>query len=71
MSAMSFTGVKVFSATKAREREELGETITRWLRSNAGLEVVDRVVTQSSDDEFHCLTIVLFYRERSATPAGA
>jgi hypothetical protein len=25
---------------------------------------VDRVVTQSSDDEFHCLTIVLFYRPR-------
>ena len=70
VSAMSFTGVKVFSATKAREREELGETITRWLRSNTALEVVDRVVTQSSDDEFHCLTIVLFYRERPAAPAG-
>jgi hypothetical protein len=69
VSAMSFTGVKVFSATKAREREELGETITRWLRSNAGFEVVDRVVTQSSDDEFHCLTIVLFYRERAPAPA--
>ena len=66
MSALDFTGVKVFSATKAREREELGETVTRWLRSN-DVEVVDRVVTQSSDDEFHCLTIVLFYRERSAS----
>ena len=64
-SAMSFTGVKVFSATKAKEREELGETVTRWLRSNGDLEVVDRVVTQSSDDEFHCLTIVLFYRHRA------
>ncbi len=62
---MGFTGVKVFSATKAREREELGETITRWLRSNPALEVVDRVVTQSSDDEFHCLTIVLFYRAKA------
>jgi len=66
VSALDFTGVKVFSATKAREREELGETVTRWLRSN-DVEVVDRVVTQSSDDEFHCLTIVLFYRERSAS----
>jgi hypothetical protein len=63
---MGFTGVKVFSATKAREREELGETITRWLKSNVEIEVVDRVVTQSSDDEFHCLTIVLFYRQKSA-----
>jgi hypothetical protein len=62
---MDFTGVKVFSATKAKEREELGETITRWLRSNPGLEVVDRVVTQSSDNEFHCLTLVIFYRERA------
>jgi hypothetical protein len=62
--AMQFTGVKVFSATKAKEREELGESVTRWLRSNAGEEVVDRVVAQSSDDEFHCLTIVLFYRSR-------
>jgi hypothetical protein len=64
VSAMSFTGVKVFSATKAREREELGETITRWLKSNTDLEIVDRVVSQSSDSEFHCLTIVLFYRGR-------
>ena len=67
--AMHFTGVKVFSATKAKEREELGENVTRWLRSNADLEVVDRIVTQSSDDEFHCLTIVLFYRPRTDAPA--
>jgi len=61
---MAFTGVKVFSATKARERDELGEAVNRWLRSNTDLEVVDRVVRQSSDDEFHCLTIVLFYRHK-------
>ena len=29
-----FTGVKVFSATKARDRDELGENVTRWLRDN-------------------------------------
>ncbi len=62
---MTFTGVKVFSATKAKEREELGETITRWLRANADLEVVDKVVSQSSDDEFHCLSVVLFYRQKA------
>ncbi len=62
---MTFTGVKVFSATKAREREEMGETITRWLRANTDLEVVDKVVSQSSDDEFHCLSIVFFYRQRA------
>jgi hypothetical protein len=62
---VTFTGVKVFSATKAKEREELGETITRWLRANADLEVVDKVVSQSSDDEFHCLSVVFFYRQKS------
>jgi hypothetical protein len=65
-SGARFTGVKVFSATKAKEREELGDSVTRWLRSNADLEVVERIVTQSSDNEFHCLTIVLFYRDRKA-----
>ena len=63
-SAMQFTGVKVFSATKAKEREELGETITRWLKANA-VEIVDKVVSQSSDNEFHCLSVVLFFKERS------
>jgi hypothetical protein len=61
---MQFTGVKVFSATKAKDRDELGETVTRWIRSN-DVEIVDRVVRQSSDDEFHCLSIVLFYRQRT------
>ncbi len=59
-----FSGVKVFSATKAKEREELGEVITNWLRNNPHLKIVDKVVTQSSDQEFHCLTITLFYEER-------
>jgi len=58
---MAFTGVKVFSATKAREREELGENVTRWIRANPGVQVTDKIVTQSSDREFHCLTITLFY----------
>jgi hypothetical protein len=61
-----FRGVKIFSATKAKEREDLGEQVTRWLLANQDLEVVDRSVLQSSDDEFHCLTVVLFYRPRPA-----
>ena len=60
-----FEGVKVFSATKAKDRENLGEAITRWLRQNHDIEVVDKVVTQSSDKEFHCLTITLFYRKKN------
>jgi hypothetical protein len=63
--AMHFNGVKVFSATKAKEREELGETITRWLRANPGFEIVDKVVSQSSDNEFHCLSVVFFYSDKS------
>jgi len=66
MTSAPFTGVKVFSTTLARDRETMGETITRWLRDNPGVEIVDRVVTQSSDKEFHCLTITLFYRQREA-----
>jgi hypothetical protein len=62
----NFTGAKVFSATKAREREELGQVITEWIRLNPDLEVVSREVRQSSDNEFHCLSIILFYRERDA-----
>lgn len=58
-----FTGVRVFSATKAKDREELGEAITHWLRDNPRIRPVDRVVTQSSDREFHCLTITIFYVE--------
>ncbi len=57
-----FTGVKVFSSTLARDREVMGEEITRWLSEHPEIEVVDKVVTQSSDREFHCLTITLFYR---------
>jgi len=68
MGSAPFTGVKVFSTTLARDRETMGETITKWLRDNPGAEVVDRVVTQSSDKEFHCLTITLFYRHREAPP---
>ena len=62
-----FTGVKVFSATKAKERDDLGEQVTRWLRANADLEIVDRTVTQSSDNEFHCLTVVIFYKSRNGS----
>jgi hypothetical protein len=59
-------GVKVFSATKFRDREALSDIITRWLRDNPDIEIVERVVRQSSDNEFHCLTIVFFYHDPNA-----
>ena len=62
-----FNGVKVFSATMAQERDQLGEKLTAWLRDRPHLKVVDTVVTQSSDEAFHCLAITLVYwDERSA-----
>ena len=63
---LDVTGVKVFSATKAKERELLGELITDWIRSHTDNEIVDKIVTQSSDSEFHCLTITLFYKHKAA-----
>ena len=65
MGVISFTGVKVFSTTLARDRENMGENITKWLKENTNVDVVDKIVTQSSDKEFHCLTITLFYRHKS------
>jgi len=64
MTVIQFTGMKVFSTTLARDREAMGDNITRWVQENQQLEIVDKTVTQSSDKEFHCLTITLFYRER-------
>ena len=65
MAAAGYSGVKVFSATKARERELIGDRINEWLDDVLGkVEIVDTVVTQSSDREFHCLTITIFYRSR-------
>jgi hypothetical protein len=61
---IGFTGVKVFSTTLARDREMMGENISKWIRDNAACEIVDKVVTQSSDKEFHCLTVTLFYKEK-------
>jgi hypothetical protein len=56
---MKFDSVKVFSATKARDRGNLGERVTEFISDYRG-EVVDTVVKQSSDSEFHCISIVLF-----------
>lgn len=59
---MAFNGVKVFSATMAKQRDALGDEVTAWLRKNPTFEIVDKQVAQSSDSEFHCLSITLFYK---------
>ena len=60
-----FTGAKVFFATKVRDRDSLGESITDWIRANPTNRIVSKSVTQSSDSAFHCITITLFYQEES------
>jgi hypothetical protein len=67
-----FNGVKVFSATMWQQRELLGETVSAWLagaRARNGFEVVDILVRQSSDNEFHCIAIIVFFVERLSKPA--
>jgi putative lipoic acid-binding regulatory protein len=60
---MRLNGCKVFSATMVRERESLGERVTNWIRRHPHYRMVDKIVTQSSDSEYHCITITLFYEE--------
>jgi hypothetical protein len=54
----------VFTATKAKDREALGDAVTRWLNENPRVRIVEHSVTQSSDSAFHCLTITLLYEMR-------
>jgi len=51
--------IKVFSATKARDRESLGEAVTTWLARNPDVRIVKTFVLLSSDSEFHCMSLVL------------
>ena len=67
VSNNTFDQVKVFSATKAGDRIQLGERVTSWLREHPELEVICRVVTQSSDRAFHCIAITLFMRTAEAS----
>ncbi|HEX5059170.1 MAG TPA: hypothetical protein VFV99_07405 [Kofleriaceae bacterium] len=54
-------GIRVFSATKAKDRAGLGDVVTEWIRAHPQFEIFDRRVLQSSDSDFHCLTIVLLF----------
>lgn len=66
MQVTGVNGVKVFSATKFRERQTLGERLTEWMEQHPTYKVIDTKVTQSSDAEFHCLTITVFYQDADA-----
>jgi hypothetical protein len=63
---VKFNGVKVFSATMVADRDQLGEKVTAWINQNPDKKVTDLVVTQSSDEAFHCIAITIFYFEEVA-----
>jgi hypothetical protein len=60
-----FTGVKVFSATMAHDREILGDKVMAWIQKNPSRQIIQTVVTQSSDQAFHCLAITVFFSEKA------
>ena len=60
---VKFNGVKVFSVTMVADRDQLGEKVTAWMTNHPDKKVTDVVVTQSSDEAFHCIAITVFYWE--------
>jgi hypothetical protein len=62
---VKFNGVKVFSATMVADREQLGEKVTAWLQNNPQAKATDMVITQSSDEAFHCIAITVFFWDES------
>jgi hypothetical protein len=60
---LKFNGVKIFSATMVADRDQLGEKVTRWIAEHQERKVTDIVITQSSDEAFHCIAITVFYFE--------
>jgi len=55
--------VKVFSATKAKDRQAIGDQVTLWIADNPSVRIVKTVVSLTSDMKFHCYSIVLFCAE--------
>ncbi len=66
MPITGYTTCKTFSVSHHEDREQLGATVTAWIAANDQLEVVAQKVLQSSDTRRHCITVVLFLRQRVA-----
>lgn len=64
--ARTINVVKVFSATRRRDRDALGDRMTAWLRAHPEFEVCRATVHLTSDAEFHCLSIVVVGHARAA-----
>lgn len=61
---MDFDGMVIFSASKHADREKMGADVTAWRRNNASATITDVRTMQSSDNEFHCVTVVIFYKNK-------
>jgi hypothetical protein len=56
-SGFRLVEVKVFSATKRKDRDRLDEVATAWLKDHQDFDRLTARVTLSSDLEYHCLSI--------------
>lgn len=63
----TFNGVKIFCATLVHSRSQIGDLVTLWLedarKTRPGFQIADILIRQSSDRAYHCLTILVFFRE--------
>jgi hypothetical protein len=64
---LKFNGLKIFSATMVADREQLGEKVTNWITNHPECKLTELVVTQSSDQAFHCVAITVFFYEDLAS----
>lgn len=61
---MDFDGLKMFSASKHADREKMGAEVTTWRQQNPNVAITEVRMLQSSDNEFHCVTIAIFYKNK-------
>ena len=57
MDGYRLVEVKVFSATKRKDRDHMDELATEWLQNHQTFDRLTAQVTLSSDLEYHCLTL--------------
>lgn len=63
-SGFRLVEVKVFSATKRKDRDRLDELATAWLQDHQSFDRLTARVTLSSDLEYHCLSITFMGWQR-------
>jgi len=61
---MDFDGMAMFSVSKHVDREKMGDDVTAWRKRNPTFVITDVRLTQSSDNEYHCVTIAIFYKNK-------